>query len=49
MRVLVDSAKIDVVCLQETKMTSINRQVVLSMLDSDFDNNFVRCLQIPHE
>jgi len=41
MRVLVDSAKIDVVCLQETKMTSINRQVVLSMLGSDFDNNFV--------
>ena len=41
MRVLVDSAKIDVVCLQETKMTSINRQVVLLMLGSDFDNNFV--------
>ena len=42
-RVLVDSAKIDIICLQETKMVAITRQTILSMLGSDFDNNFI-CL-----
>jgi exonuclease III len=42
-RVLVDSAKIDIVCLQETKMASFSRQIILSMLGSDFDNSFI-CL-----
>jgi exonuclease III len=40
-RALVDSSKIDIVCLQETKLTSVSRQLVLSMLGCDFDNNFV--------
>lgn len=40
-RMIVDSAKVDVVCLQETKMPSISRRMVLSMLGSEFDNNFV--------
>ena len=31
-RVLVDSAKIDIICLQETKMVAITRQTILSML-----------------
>lgn len=39
-RVIVDSSKIDVICLQETKMPVITRAMVLSMLGSDFDNNF---------
>lgn len=38
---VVDSSKIDVICLQEIKMASVSRQLVLSMLGSDFDNNFV--------
>jgi len=42
-RVLVDSAKIDIICLQETKMVAVSRQTILSMLGSDFDNNFI-CL-----
>lgn len=40
-RLIVDSAQVDVVCLQETKMESISRRTVLSMLGTDFDNNFV--------
>jgi hypothetical protein len=40
-RVLVDSAKVDIVCLQETKLGHVSRQLVLSMLGSEFDNNFV--------
>ena len=40
-RVMVDSSKIDVVCLQETKMSTVSRRMVLSMLGSDFDNNFI--------
>ena len=36
-----DSSKIDVVCLQETKMSTVSRRMVLSMLGSDFDNNFI--------
>ena len=39
-RVVVESSKIDVVCLQETKMASFSRQIILSMLGTDFDNNF---------
>ena len=40
-RVIVNSYKIDVVCLQETKMTAISRQIILSMLGSEFDNNYI--------
>lgn len=39
-RLLVDSSRIDVVCLQETKMPVISRGLILSMLGCDFDNNF---------
>jgi exonuclease III len=42
-RILVDASKFDVVCLQETKMITIPWQLVLSMLGSEFDNNFI-CL-----
>lgn len=40
-RNMVESTKADIVCLQETKMESVSRWVVLSMLGSDFDNNFL--------
>jgi exonuclease III len=40
-RVIVNYYRIDVVCLQETKMAAISRQIVLSMLGSDFDNNYI--------
>jgi len=40
-RTVVNSYKIDVVCLQETKMTTISRQLVLSMLGIDVDNNYI--------
>jgi mannosylglycoprotein endo-beta-mannosidase len=40
-RVVVNSYKIDVVCLQETKMVTVSRQIVLSMLGCDFDNNYI--------
>ena len=40
-RAIVNSYKIDVVCLQETKKPVIPRQIVLSMLGSDFDNNYI--------
>jgi exonuclease III len=40
-RALVDSARIDILCLQETKKIDISWQFILSMLGSDFDNNFV--------
>ena len=36
-----DASKIDVVCLQETKMSTVSRRLVLSMLGSEFDNNFI--------
>lgn len=39
-RVIVESARVDVVCLQETKMESISRRTVLAMLGAEFDNNF---------
>ena len=39
-RVLVEASKIDVVCLQETKLCNVSRGLILSMLGSDFDNNF---------
>lgn len=39
-RMLVDSTRTDIVCLQETKMADISRGLILSMLGSDFDNNF---------
>lgn len=37
-RELVDSAHVDVVCLQETKMQSISLRTVFSMLGADFPN-----------
>ena len=40
-RAIVDSVKIDVICLQETKMNSVSRQTILSMLGTEFDNNFI--------
>ena len=40
---MVDALKIDVVCLQETKLSNVSRSLILSMLGSDFDNNFI-CL-----
>jgi exonuclease III len=40
-RVLVEASKIDVVCLQETKLSNISRRLILSMLGSEFDNNFI--------
>jgi hypothetical protein len=40
-RELVDSSKTNVVCFQETKMLVIPRRLMLSMLDSDFDTNFI--------
>jgi exonuclease III len=40
-KTIVNSDKIDVVCIQEKKMTAIPRQIVLSMLGSDFDNNYI--------
>jgi exonuclease III len=40
-RVAVQSTKIDIVCLQETKMADVSREVILSMLGSDFDNNYI--------
>jgi exonuclease III len=42
-RVMADASKIDVVCLQETKLSNVSRSLILSMLGSDFDNNFI-CL-----
>lgn len=39
-RTLIDSARVDVVCLQETKMPSISQRDVLSMLGADF-NQFI--------
>lgn len=38
---LVDSAKVDVVCLQQTKMLVIPRHLLLPMLGSKFDTNFI--------
>ena len=35
-RTLIASAKADIVCLQETKMSSVSSSVILSMLGSDF-------------
>lgn len=39
-RMLVNSSQVDIVCLQETKMVAVTRRLILSMLGSDFDNNF---------
>ena len=39
-RVIVDSYKVDVVCLQETKIPDVSRHCILSMLGVEFDNNF---------
>jgi exonuclease III len=33
---LVNSSRVDVVCLQETKMAAVSRGTLLSMLGSDF-------------
>jgi exonuclease III len=43
LRNLVSSMNIDVVCIQESKMSVCSRRVILSMLGIDFDNNFI-CL-----
>jgi exonuclease III len=40
-RMLVNAAKVDIVCLQETKMVEVSHRLILSMLGSDFDNNFI--------
>ena len=37
-RTLVTSCRVDVVCLQETKMAAVSRGTILSMLGSDFTN-----------
>jgi hypothetical protein len=37
-RTLVDSARVDVVCLQETKMVDVSRFLLLRMLGLAFDN-----------
>jgi hypothetical protein len=37
-RTLVDSARVDVVCLQETKMVDVSRFLLLRMLGPAFDN-----------
>ncbi|KAG2648398.1 hypothetical protein PVAP13_1NG097272 [Panicum virgatum] len=39
--VMVDSSNIDIVCLQETKMSFVTREHILSMLGSEFDNNYI--------
>jgi len=31
----VDSARVDIVCIEETKMAAVSQQVLLSMLGSD--------------
>jgi hypothetical protein len=46
-RVMVDTSKIDVVCLQETKMSLVSRRLVLSMLGSAFVNNFIYLVMEP--
>jgi exonuclease III len=43
LRNLVSSMNIDVVCIQESKMSVCSRRVILTMLGIDFDNNFI-CL-----
>jgi exonuclease III len=40
-RMLVNAAKVDIVCLQKTKMVEVSHRLILSMLGSDFDNNFI--------
>lgn len=42
-RALVDASKIDIICLQETKMVAISRQLILYTLGSDIGNNYI-CL-----
>lgn len=37
-RTLVNSSKVDAICLQETKMADISRGTILSMLGSDFSH-----------
>jgi hypothetical protein len=37
-RTLVDSARVDVVCLEETKMVDVSRFLLLRMLEPAFDN-----------
>jgi exonuclease III len=43
LRNLVSSMNIDVVCIQESKMSVCSRRAILTMLSIDFDNNFI-CL-----
>jgi exonuclease III len=45
-RTMVNSARVDVVCLKETKLCHMDRRIVLSMLRADFDNNFIFLLWI---
>lgn len=35
---LVEKNRVDIVCIQETKMAQISLQTILYMLGSDFDN-----------
>jgi hypothetical protein len=44
-RNLVSSMNIDVVCIQESKLSECFRRVILSFLGIDFDNNFI-CLSV---
>lgn len=37
-RTIVEAARVDVVCLQETKMAAVSRRVFLSMLGIDFSD-----------
>jgi exonuclease III len=44
-RNLVSSMNIDVVCIQESKLSECSRRAILSFLGIDFDNNFI-CLLV---
>lgn len=37
-RTLINSSRVDVICIQETKMAAIPRGIILSMLGSDFSH-----------
>jgi exonuclease III len=39
-RTLVEASRVDIVCLQETKMAVVPQGILISMLGSDFPNHF---------
>jgi exonuclease III len=43
---LVSSMNIDVVCIQESKMSKCSRRAILSIMGIDFDNNFICLLAV---